>query len=203
MKRYLLLAFLCFAALSCTQETTLSITPDVRDFQFGPEGGSFDVVIFTNGVWTATCADESIAFSPASGEYTTPMHVEVPENVEHFTKAVHIQLTSKTGDISRTAQVVISQDCYPFILCEEPVKEIDNKGGKVRFSVNSNEPWRLKKPVGEIAFGASPETGGPNRTEVTLDIPANTTGEDRTFTVTLVLQSDALVIQPLTVKQGA
>lgn len=203
MKRYLLLALMALAALSCTQETTLTVTPDVRNFQFGPEGGSFDVVIFTNGVWTATCNDESVSFSPAEGEYTTPMHVVVPENEEHFTKSVRIQLTSKGGDLSRTAQVIITQGCYPFIFCEEPVKEIGSNGGKVRFSVNSNEPWRLKKPVGEIAFGATPETGGPNRTEVTLDIPANTTGEDRTFTVMLVLQSDSLVCVSLTVRQGA
>ena len=203
MKRYLLLALMGLAALSCTQETTLTITPDVRNFQFGPEGGSFDVVIFTNGVWTATCNDELFSFSPAEGDYTTPMHVVVPENNEHFTKSVRIQLTSKVSDISRTAQVIITQGCYPFIYCEEPDKEIGPEGGKVRFSVNSNEPWNLSPEAGVVPFGASPETGGPNRETVTLDIPANDTGEPRSFSVLLSLQSDIDVFVILTVKQGA
>jgi len=204
MKRYLLLALLCLAALSCTQETTLTVEPEVRDFHFGPEGGSFDVIIFTNGIWTATCSDPAITFSPASGDYTLPMHVEVPENLEHFSKATHIQITSKTEDLSRTTQVVISQDCYPFIFSEEETcKTIGPEGGKVRFAVNSNEPWKLSPEAGVPSFGAEPETGGPNREVVTLDIPANDSGLPRSFSVLLSLQSDIDIYVILTVEQGA
>jgi hypothetical protein len=192
MKRYLLLVVLCLMAVSCDQETNFYATPDKTSFVFGPEGGSFDDVLFTNGSWTCTVSDESVTVTPMSGDFTSPFHVEVPANTEMYTKSIRIQFTSKYDDMSRVATVAITQDCFPFLVADDVLKAIGYEGGRVFFTVNSNEPWKLRvlnEAANPAGFSVEPRSGGPNSTTVTIDIPANDTGKDRLFKVELYLES--------------
>ena len=212
MKRFLLLAALLVSAAlsaSCDQETNLSVVPDVDMFTFGPDGGEFDVVVFSNGHWKATCSDESISFTPDSADFTAPMHVKVGPNRNNFTKSVRITLVSKLNNISRTARIAVTQECGPFLTAASTEETIGRESGAARFSVNSNYPWHL---VGITLDGApyegeaefEPAIGGPNRTDVALlPIPENTTGRSRTFCVTLALAEYPDVTLVLTVRQDA
>jgi len=200
MKRFLIPVLAVLLLASCTQETEISIAPDITSVEFGPEGGSFDAVIFTNGHWTASCEDEAVAFSPASGDYTLPIHVEVGENTEMFTKAIRLALVTKIDENSRSSRIVITQHCRPFVYCEEPSKTVGPEGGSVRFSVNSNRPWTV---VNEPPVPVDPVSAGPNRTEVTLSVPRNDGNVERTFTVRLALVDDPSVWIDLTVVQSA
>lgn len=205
MKRYLLLATFCLAALSCTQETNFYLNPEITSFVLDADGGSFDEMIFTNGIWSCTVSDDAAKVTPDAGSYTCPVHIEVAENTEMFTKSIRIRFTSSSDDgLSRYANVVLTQACHPFLFCEEPDKTIGPEGGQVRFSINSNKEWRVEPLIGgTFPFGIDPMTGGPNRTELTLDIPANDTGEERHFLVYLSLLSDPDVTLALTVDQEA
>ena len=204
MKRYLPILILCLAALSCTQETELSIAPDVSAFQFDEHGGQFDAIIFTNGSWTATCSDPAVSFAPQSGDYTTPIHVSVGANEEYYTKVIRLALTAKLDDITRTGSIVITQACGPFIFCEEALKTVGPEGGVVRFSVNSNEPWKVEIPLGAaLSCPVEPMAGGPNAEDVSLLIPENTEGVQRTFTVILYLEKAPQTNLVLTVVQQA
>lgn len=205
MKRYLLLVVLCLAAVSCDQDTNFYITPNHTSFVLGPNGGSFDDVLFTNGSWTCTVSDDAATVTPMSGDYTTPFRVVVGPNSERFTKAIRIKFTSTLGDLSRTANVVVTQDCFPFIFADETLRTIGPEGGRVFFTVNSNEPWVMLEPDGSVlpaGFSAEPHNGGPNNTTVTLDIPVNDTGEERWLEVLLRLESDPEVYVILTVIQS-
>lgn len=192
MKRYLLLVVLCLAAVSCNQDTNFYVAPDRTSFVLGPNGGTFDDILFTNGSWTCTVSDDAATVSPMSGDYTTPFRVVVGANNERFTKAITIQFKSTLGDLSRTAKVVITQDCFPFIFADDVLKAIGYEGGRVFFTVNSNEPWKLRvlnEAANPAGFSVEPRSGGPNSTTVTIDIPANDTGKDRLFKVELYLES--------------
>lgn len=205
MKRYLLLVVLCLAAVSCDQDTNFYITPNHTSFVLGPNGGSFDDVLFTNGSWTCTVSDDAATVTPMSGDYTTPFRVVVGPNSERFTKAIRIKFTSTLGDLSRTANVVVTQDCFPFIFADETLQTIGPEGGRVFFTVNSNEPWVMLEPDNSVlpaGFSAEPRNGGPNNTTVTLDIPVNDTGEERWLEVLLHLESDPEVYVILTVIQS-
>lgn len=202
MKRYLLLVVLCLAAVSCDQDTNFYVTPNHTSFVLGPNGGSFDDVLFTNGSWTCTVSDDAATVTPMSGDYTTPFRVVVGANNERFTKAIRIKFTSTLGDLSRTANVVVTQDCYPFVYCAEPVQTIGAAGGAVRFSVNSNEAWAIPQVDDIPGFAVSPLSGGPNSTVVTVTVPANDMDLERHFAVSLHLTSDASVSQLLTVVQA-
>ena len=68
MKKYLLLAALSLMFLSCTQESEVTVAPDIAAFRFDPSGGTVDVVIFTNGSWTATCEDTAVSMTPDTGD---------------------------------------------------------------------------------------------------------------------------------------
>ena len=110
MKRYLLLVFLCLMAVSCDQDTNFYVTPDVSTFEFGPDGGEFDDVIFTNGSWTCEVSDDAVTVTPSSGDYTTSVHVVVAPNTERYTKAIRLKFISTYGDLSRNSNVVVTQD---------------------------------------------------------------------------------------------
>lgn len=140
-----------------------------------------------------------------SGDYTTPFRVVVGPNSERFTKAIRIKFTSTLGDLSRTANVVVTQDCFPFIFADETLQTIGPEGGRVFFTVNSNEPWVMLEPDDSVlpaGFSAEPRNGGPNSTTVTFDIPVNDSGEERWLEVLLRLESDPEVYVILTVIQS-
>ena len=204
MKKYSVLVSLMLLLASCTQNTQLSIAPDVASWAFDADGGSFDVVIFTNGIWTATCEDSTVVFTPASGDYTTPMHVTVGKNEEMYTKSIRIALSSKIDAISRSSRIVITQTCNPFIFCEEAEKTIGPEGGAVRFPVNADHAWKVvETALDGVAFPLTvdPSEHGANSVDVAVWIPENESGRERTFTVTLALEQDPSVNVVLTVTQ--
>lgn len=204
MKKYSVLVSLMLLLASCTQNTQLSIAPDVASWAFDADGGSFDVVIFTNGIWTATCEDSTVVFTPASGDYTTPMHVTVGKNEEMYTKSIRISLVSSYSNLSRGNRIVITQTCYPFIFCEESEKTIGAEGGAVRFSVNADHDWSVVRTTldGEACtLTVDPSSQGPNRTEVAVWIPENETSQPRSFAVTLALDDYPDKALTLTVTQ--
>ena len=204
MKKILLFATLAALLVSCTQELELSISADAAAYQCGPEGGSFDAVVFTNGTWTATCDDPAVTFSPDSADFSYPMHIVVGRNEEHYTKVMRIALTTKLGTSSRTSKIVITQDCAPFIICEQSLLRIGNAGGPARFQVNSNGSWRV---AGTTLDGASatlavdPASHGPNSVEVTVTVPENSSGLLRKWEVTLALEEHPSTTLVLTVEQ--
>lgn len=203
MKRYLILVALCLAAVSCEQETDFYVTPDIKTVVLDADGGEFDDVIFTNGVWTTEISDEAVTITPSTGSYTTKVHVVVGENVERHTKAIRIRFSSSDGTNSRNGDIVVTQHCHPFLFCEEPVQKVGADGGKVFFSVNSNAAWKVKPLMGEVPFEVSPLTGGPNRTEICVIVPENTQGEQRTLSLTLFLEENPEVSVTLQIIQGA
>ena len=198
MKRILLIAAMCAVALSCTQEATLTLTADVPAVQFGPEGGVFNTILFTNGSeWTATCDDPAVTFTPTSGAYTTPMHIEVGENTEHRTKAIRIAVTSNLDSNTRSLYIVVTQECHPFVLCNDSVRTIGPEWAKVFFTVNSDKGWRFLRTLldgQEVLLESFPAPSGwidpkssaePNNVEVTLLIPDNTSGKTRKWEILL------------------
>lgn len=202
MKRLLLFVAVAVLALSCEQETELSLTSDVPSYVFEADGGEFDTIIFTNGSWTATCDDPAVSFTPNEGDYSQPMHIKVGSNEEQFTKVIRITLNSKLNTTSRTGRIVITQLCRPFIVCEEPCRQIGPEGGIVRFTVNSNKSWQAWHQS-TPACAVEPVHGGPNLTEVSLLIPSNPDGVQRDFVVRLVLDGAADTYVDLVVEQGA
>lgn len=177
----------------------MTIAPDVGSFQLGAEGGQFDAIILTNGLWTATCEDGSVSFSPESGDYSLPIHVNVGPNEEHYTKVIRIALTAKVDKLTRTNRIVVTQQCHPFIICDETEKTVGPEGDIVRFEVNSNDSWHAVRVDGTDACLFEPEEGGPNRTDFAMLIPENPDGG--IYAVRLVLDHSPATEIVLTVEQ--
>lgn len=206
MKKYLILAFMSLMLLSCTQESEITVEPDITSYRFDPSGGSLDVVIFTNGSWTATCADPTVTLTPDSGDYTAPMHITVGPNLDYRTKSIRVELVSRIEGKSRNGRIVLTQDCLPFIFCEEPSVRIGAAGGTARFSVNSNAPWKVAGTTMDgdsFSLPVDPLRHDANRVEVSVLIPSNDSGKVRTFTVTLALEENSSTKVVLTVSQEA
>ena len=134
------------------------------------------------------------------------MHIAVGPNEEFYTKSIRIDLVSKLEGKSRNSRIVITQDCLPFIFCEEPAAQVGAEGGMIRFSVNSNASWKVAGTAldGEsFSLPVDPARHGANRTDVSVMVPANDTGRARTFTVTLALEENPSTKVVLTVSQEA
>ena len=116
------------------------------------------------------------------------MHVAVKDNPEHFTKAIPIKFTSTLDDKSKTYNVVITQDCNPFVIAEEDTQRIGAEGGVVRFVVNSNKPWIVDTPTGiALPYTIDPMQGGPNRTTISVTVAPNNSGTERVLPFYVVL----------------
>ena len=205
-KSLILLVGMALFLTACTQDTTLGISTDIASYQFDAAGGSFDAIIFTNGSWTATCDDAAVSFTPSSGDCSSPIHISVAPNAEHYTKSIRITLTTTLDNLSRTGRIAITQSCAPFIFSEEELLRIPASGGKARFQVNANESWKVTGTAcdGEpVQLTVDPIAHGPNLTDVTVQIPENPLGRDRVFTVELSLESFPLCTLLLTVVQAA
>lgn len=189
MKKFMLFAVICVLALSCKQEGTLTATSDIPSIKFGPEGGTFNPILFTNGSsWTATCDDPAVSFSPTSGSFTTPLHIEVGENTEHFTKAIRIAVVSYLDDNSRTFNFVVTQTCRPFVICDDAWKTIEFEGGSVWFTVNSDKGWEVLKTLldgVETPLSVEPSNYGENNIPVEVKVPANDSDNSRIWEVIL------------------
>lgn len=180
---------MCLSALSCTQESVITMSSDITSIKFGPEGGSFNTILFSNCSWTAGCDDEAVTISPASGTYTTPLHIEVGENTEHFTKAIRITFDGTLDGKARVSRIVVTQDCHPFVVCENDSATIGSEGGVVNFQVNSNVPWvyygTLLDGVPCENLQAEPYSWKENLVTMRILVPGNTGGMRRTFVLLL------------------
>ncbi|MBR0223155.1 MAG: BACON domain-containing protein [Bacteroidales bacterium] len=206
MKKTLIFVVCMMMLAACSQDTTLSISSDISSYRFDADGGAFDAIIFTNGSWTASCDDPSVTFTPDAGYCTTPMHISIGANEEYFTKSVRITLNTVYGSYSRTGKIVLTQDCRPFIFCEQNRLDVTAAGGKARFQVNANESWKVVETTCDgvkADLSVDPSVHGPNKVEVTVAIPANTTGLPRSFAVKLALEAHPDCSVVLTVGQEA
>ena len=147
-----------------------------------------------------------MSFTPASGDFTAPLHVTVGTNDENYTKSIRITLTSKLDDLSRSSKIVITQACRPFIFSEETFLRAPASGGTVRFHVNANASWKVAETTCDgdaFSLSVDPRTAGPNRTEVSVLVPENTAGSERTFAVRLALESNPDTAVTLVIGQDA
>ena len=177
MKKTLILAACMMLLAACSQNTSLSISSDIASYRFDADGGAFDAIIFTNGSWTATCEDETVSLTPSAGDYTTPMHIVVGANEEYYTKSIRITLNTKLDNLSRSGKIV-----------------------------NANESWKVTEIRCDgtpVELAVDPLVHGPNLAEVTVGIPANTTGRARSYAVTLALEAHPECTIVLTVGQEA
>jgi len=206
MKRILMLVLAAALAFSCDQESNLSISPDIPSIAFGPEGGEFDVVVFTNGYWKASCDDKSVTFAPDTGNFTLPMHVVVAPNTENYTKSVRISLTTHLDGNGRTSKIAITQTCNPFIFCDKAEIQLPSSGGTARFQVNSNADWQVidtQLDGSSVDLAVDPMEHGPNSVTVNVPVSENPSGAPRTYTVTLALKETPSVQFVLTVRQAS
>ena len=116
------------------------------------------------------------------------MHVEVGENQEQYTKSIRISVTSKMEGKSRLLYIVVTQACYPFVLCNDAEKTVGAEGGTVRFTVNSDKGWVLYKTLldgVETPLSVTPDNHGENIVTVEVSVPASESGKSRTWEILL------------------
>ena len=163
----------------------LSVSPASLDFSDAAESKSFTV---TSNVanWSAASNAAWATVTPASGSNNGTVTVHVAANTSTSPRTATITV-SGTGVASKT--VTVTQDGYdptPTVTFDLSISslEFDWIAASLSFEISSNVAWTITKSASAPWLSFTPESGANNGV-VTVTVANNTTGEQRTATITV------------------
>lgn len=110
-KRFFVLAIVAAALLlsSCeSYDVNTSLAPSL--YEMGPAGGQVTATFVANATWTATCEDESVSFTPASGiAGTWTVVVTIPATTTDVEKTYKVKFQAKYGSDLSTRYLTVTQ----------------------------------------------------------------------------------------------
>ena len=194
MKKYLAILLATMVIVACEQEKTtptLSVTP--TDLEFSSEGGSKTVKVQTNTDWTLTTdGSDWYTVSPTEGSGDTE---------------VTVTLNNYTDASVRTAQIKFEADGLVetlAILQNRP--ETPKDPTELSFSIRAYaQDYTIPAPKGFtykiVLNGEGLSLVSSDAENIILHFDANTTGQNRDFSVT-VLTTDDIKLENATFRQS-
>lgn len=194
-----------FFAVSCD----IDATPDgffrVYGINMGYKGGSSEIEFHTNGPWMLECEEPGVTMNVTEGYGNAKVSVTVPENHTNTTKTVSFDFTTTIGERFKTMSYIVTLDPRPFVVCEDNLQYVSAEGGRVRFYVNSNFPWKVAYATCDgTAWDAQiiPDRNDVNGVYVTVIVPENESADIKTYEVGLVLESYDFATTDLVIYQN-
>ena len=179
-------------AIGCEEEApeelTFSVSP--RSVSIPAEGGSAEVKAEVPAAWSVDIDARWVQIVPASGDkgtYTIVFSAQKNDTGETRT-ATAVVSVMKTDEATDPASITITV-IQTSVAVEPPAPDpvltfsgetsynMDEKGGVVQFSVNSNVPWTVENSL--QAFTVTPTSGVAGETAVVVTVPENTVQEAR------------------------
>jgi len=140
-------------------------------------GGTVKVTVESEGEWK-TSADDGIAVNPSSGTGNASVTITVPANTSDSARDVQVIFRSALNS-SVSDSVTIRQESTGLSV-NPPSTEVAASGGQVEFTVTANGGWTASAEYGATV---TPPSGSGNGA-VKVQVPANTTGQERKVKVT-------------------
>ena len=192
-KTLLAIAAMLVMMASCAKKVEVSLSP--TSIEFLPEGGDIEVLLTSNGDWTATSTVEWISVSPTSGKGNATLVVTAVPNDGNEVREGQVKVTSKDNE----ALLTVTQDFNeaPFLRIEPNQINCDYLGGTFDVNVMSNIAWTLSQLPNGISASA---TSGNGNASITVTVgPIENDAEGRN--VTLVFSGSNILI-PLEIRQS-
>jgi len=154
-------AVVAMSLLGCQKTIEVSFDGTVQEIE--AQGGSFDVMLKSNGEWTVSSSAEWLAVTPASGSGNATLTLTADANTIGESRSA--QITASTKD--NTAVLTVTQQAPLYYLNVTP-KEIrcGAEGGEYAIQVSSNIDWTVSVPH----WITSSVDQGSNDATVTLTI---------------------------------
>ena len=188
---------------SCEKELEPDATITPRLVSMENCGGKSVFHLECNTTWTATCEDEGVIIEPASGDGDATVTVTVPPSTYIETHDIIIKVVAKQegSSSSHVARHIITLDSKPFILLSQESGYVSPDGGGIRFGITSNGTWTATISDAIAGMTVTPASATWN-SDVTVSLPANTTGAARRSKVVFTLTDHSDVAAEFTVNQN-
>jgi uncharacterized protein (TIGR02145 family) len=189
-KLFLLFVVGVMALSSCKQEPSLTLS--ARNANAAAAGEVLTVDVTSNCEWKATCADQSIAISPAEGlQGTSTVSVTVPENPTSTPKEYKLNFvaTNETGMIS--VDFIITQQGADANITVAAPADLTLNGYESSFKVNltASNDWSVTTEGEGITV--EPASGTYGEYELTVTISENTTNDKISYKINYALSDNS------------
>ena len=161
-------------------EETLELNANL--FEFGEKENSAFIVVSSNTKWTATSSVAWLGCSPASGEgnLSIKLTAEASDVTDVRSGAISV---STIGGVSKTVQVT-QAGLEPFITIDPKSASAQGAGEEITVTVTASGAWTANIPENAKAWIS---TKTKTDTQAVLDVAPNTSGVDRSATLSFKL----------------
>jgi len=189
----------------CNEEAPHFLELDKTALVFDVEGGSQNIAVSSNGVWTVSSGVNWVTVSPQSGERNVTVSITVSENRTLEERKATLIFVGRTVFSNETITVVVEITQKAKILYLELDKTtvaFEAEGGSQDIAVSTNGNWRVVSNTPNWVT-VSPRSGERDAT-VTVTASENRlfverrtilTFNDRTETVTVEITQEARFIE--------
>lgn len=158
---FLIVAAVAFAFVGCRKPVTVSFSTTTQEMD--AQGGSFEVVLTSNGEWSISETSDWITVDPHSGNGGTTLTI----NVENYMGAEARQGIIKATTKDNSAELTVTQRAPMYYVVVNPTSiACGPEGGEYSVQVTSNIEWEVTAPQ----WINCSVTTGVNNEVVTLSI---------------------------------
>ena len=192
MKKAFLILMLAAGVLCSCAETfspTIKITPSLSSVPY--TGGSVDITVMTDLPWKVVADEDCPAtFSKLNGAGDDVVTVTIPATDNWTTSCVKVQFYCRSNSSSSSYKYAyITQGYKPYISVTGPSTTVAAAGGTVKVTVTANEAWTASCSTPGVTVEPAKEELG--NYSVLINVPANTTGQERKITVNFAIDGDS------------
>ena len=184
-------AALAFALVGCRKPVDVAFSTASQEI--GAQGGSFEVVLTSNGEWTINETSDWITVDPHSGNGGTTLTVTVEANLGSEPRSGFVKATTKDN----TAELAVTQLAGNFITVTPDHYQCGEDGGEFVVMVTSNFDWTVMNAPNWVQFS---ETEGSGNGQLTVTV-AHVQDEIQDAREAIVNIGDSDVFATLTVVQ--
>jgi uncharacterized protein YaiE (UPF0345 family) len=134
---FLIVAAVAFAFVGCRKPISVSFSTTTQEMD--AQGGSFEVVLTSNGEWSISETSDWITVDPHSGNGGTTLTV----NVENYMGAEARQGIIKATTKDNSAELTVTQRAPMYYVVVNPTSvACGPEGGEYSVQVTSNIEWK-------------------------------------------------------------
>ena len=166
---------------------------ETTDYTLAPEGGVIEVKFVPVLAWTATCSENWLTCTPASGEASEEEVVMTVMISPNFTskRIAEIVLSTAAGDVCIT---VVQKATDITEVIEQTAYEVSAAGGEIEIEFMPLADWTVECAEDWVDISPNSGTAASKKKTVTLTIDPNT-GDARSATVKILFAGTAVEIK--------
>ena len=185
-----------FSLAACsvfTPNSKQEIRIETTEYSISAAGGEIEVKFVPVLAWTATCEEEWLTFSPASGDATEEevvMTLSVTSNGLAM-RAADIVLSTETGNVHLT---VVQEAADLSSIFEQTEFEAPIEGDEIKVKFIPPTDWTVECEEDWVSFSPESGTASTRKKTITISVDSNAGGKAREAIVYVVFEDGEMEI---------